>query len=343
MTVSVGVIGVGAIAQEAHLPSYARLRDVKVVGVADIDEKKARFVAKKYHCKSYGDFTKLIDKNDLDAVSICTPPFARFEIIKYAAENGVNILCEKPLAESFSKALEIYKIVEKSGIQFMIGFNLRFNDLYRKAFKIISDGKLGEVIFLRGVYGTKFPHYQWILDEEKAGGGVLIDKGSHVIDVATWFLGMPEEVQAITFNKREMKIDENAFVVLRHDVAFSQLALSFGLNKPMERLEVFGTACNLIIDHELLSLFFLPASENLIIQSFPKVYINALKYYLAMKGITNQSDSYLEEIRYFVECIRRGKDVSPNHVDALINMAVIHACYKSAVMGGSPIPIMLQK
>ena len=334
MAIKIGVIGGGAIAQEAHLPAYSKLNDVEIVGIADVNEKAARSTAKKYHCKAYADYTKLLDENKLDAISVCTPPFTRLEIIKRVAEKGVSILCEKPLAESYSHAVEIHKIIENSGIQFMMGFTLRFDNWYKEASQKVAEGKLGDVVFLRGVYVDTFPQYSWILNKDMPGG-VMMDKGSHAIDMATWLLGPPREVQSVTFNKREMAIDENAFLIMKHDTAYSQLTFSFGVNKRMERLEIFGTACNFIIDQELLTTFFLPSSDNVIFH-LPKVYKNAAKQLLCSKGIINQPNMYFQELEYFVNCIKNGENLTPNHNDGVTNMAIIDASYKSALNNSQP-------
>jgi UDP-N-acetylglucosamine 3-dehydrogenase len=341
LTVKIGVIGAGAIAQEAHLPAYSKLPDVEIVGIADVNEKTARRVAKKYHCKAYSDYTKLLGEDELDAISICTPPFARLEMIKAASEKGVGILCEKPLAESYLKAAEINKVVEDSNVQFMMGFTLRFDNWYKEAQQKVSEGKLGDVVFLRGVYADTFPQYSWILNKEMRGG-VMMDKGSHAIDMATWLLGPPKEVQSITFNKREMAIDENAFLVMKHDTAYSQLTFSFGVNKRMERLEIYGTACNFIIDQELLTTFFLPSSDNAIFH-LTKVYKNAAKQLLCSKGIINQPTSHFQELEYFVNCIKTGEKPTPNHSDGLTNMAIIDASYRSAMNNGQPTTVNYAK
>lgn len=334
MTIKIGVIGAGGIAQSAHLPSYYKIKDVEIVGIADINEKMAKAASKKYHCKYYGDFKQLIDKNELDAVSLCTPPFARNEIIRYAAENNINILCEKPIANSLSNALEIKNTVENSGIQFMMGFCLRFSEWYQKAFEYIREGKLGEVIFSNCVYASPLPPYAWFFDKERSGGGVIIDRGSHILDVVTWFFGMPKKIYTTTLNKRNMDVEENGFVTLMHDGVVSQLAISFGVNKSLDRVEVCGTACNLIIDHELNSFFFLPAYKVILKDYLFQLPKNALNIYLTAKNLIKKDDMYFNEISYFVDCLEEGKEVSPNYLDGVNNIRIIDGCYRSIESGG---------
>ena len=335
MTVKVGVIGAGGIAQSVHLPSYHKIKDVEIVGITDINEQLARAASQKYNCEYYADFKQLIDKNELDAISICTPPFARNEIIDYVAENNINILCEKPMANSLSNALKIKKVVEKSGIQFMMGFTLRFSEWYQKAFEYMQEGKLGEVIFSNCVYASPLPPYAWFFDKESSGGGVIIDRGSHILDVVTWFFGMPKKIYATILNKRNMDVEENGFVTLMQGDVVSQLAISFGVNKSLNRVEVCGTACNLIIDHELNSLFFLPAYKNILKDCLFQLPKNALDLYLTAKNlIKKKDDMYFKEISYFVDCLKDGKEVSPNCLEGLNNIRIIDGCYRSIEKGG---------
>lgn len=329
----VGVIGVGGVVPSAHIPSYLKIKDVELVGIADTNDKIAKIVSQKCRCEYYSDFKQLIDKNELDAISICTPPLIRNDIIQYAAENNINILCETPLSSSYSNALGIKKIIEKSGVQLMMCFVLRFFDWYQNAFELIRDGRLGEVVFSRCVYASELPPYSWVFDKGNTGGGVIVDRGSHVIDLVTWLLSTPKKVEATILNKRNMGVAENAFITLTHENSVSQLALSFGVNvhfnRPVDRIEIYGTACNLIMDHSLDICSFLPASEHILKKYMAEVPKNAIKYFLKHKNLVKQEDPHFKAINYFVNCLKNGDAVSPNYLDGLTNIKIIDACYKS--------------
>ena len=330
MTVKVGVIGAGGIAQLAHLPSYHKIEDVELVGIADTNEELAKTISNKYHCGCYTDFKQMVDKNELDAVSICTPPFARIGIIQYLLENNINILCEKPLANSYQTALEIKRMVERSSVQFMMGFTLRFFDWYQSAFELIQENKLGDVMFASATYASPLPPYSWFFEKAKSGGGVIIDRGAHMIDLVTWLFGIPKKVQACILNKRNMNVEENAFVTLIHEDSISQLVLSYGVNKPRDRIEIYGTACNLIVDCDLGLSLFLPSSENILKQVVLKLPKKAIKNLLQSRGlIKKDEDPYFKEISYFVNCLKEGNKVSPNYLDGFNNIKIIDACYKS--------------
>jgi len=328
MVLSIGIIGSGHIAKLAHLPNYQKIEGVDIIAVADINDRPAKSLAKKYKCKAYTNYQEMIDKHQLDAISVCTPPSARTEIIKYAAENNINILCEKPMANSLGEAIKIKSIVEKFGIQFMMGFSLRFSKWYQTAFDHIHNYRLGDILFSNCVYASQIPSYPWLHSKEKSGGGVIIDRGSHIIDAMCWFFGLPSSVFATTFNKRVMNVEENAFLIFNHNGMKSQLTFSFGVNKSLDRMDICGTACNIIIDHELNGFFFLPASNYILKDHLIELPKNALKMFLNSKGFS-RDNMYFNEIHYFIDCLKNGSDVSPNHIDGLNNLKIIDSCYNS--------------
>jgi predicted dehydrogenase len=245
-------------------------------------------------------------------------------------ENNINILCEKPLANSYQTALEIKRMVERSSVQFMMGFTLRFFDWYQSAFELIQENKLGDVMFASATYASPLPQYSWFFEKAKSGGGVIIDRGAHMIDLVTWLFGIPKKVQACILNKRNMNVEENAFVTLIHEDSISQLVLSYGVNKQRDRIEIYGTACNLIVDCNLGLSLFLPSSESMLKQFALKLPKKAIKSLLQSKSLIKKNDDpYFKEISYFVKCLKEGNKVSPDYLDGFNNIKIIDACYKS--------------
>ena len=96
----VGVIGCGSIAQFRHLPEYAANQDVELVAVCDIVEDRVKEIANKYGAKAFTDYKELISSGEVDAVSVCTPNYLHAPISIEALNNGLHVLCEKPMATS---------------------------------------------------------------------------------------------------------------------------------------------------------------------------------------------------------------------------------------------------
>lgn len=123
----VGVIGVGTMGKN-HVRVYSELPDVKLVGVADIDEKAVKIISKKYHTNAFVDYRDLL-KEDLDAVSIVVPTSSHKKIAVDVAKAGIDMIVEKPIADTAKTAEEIIRAAEKNDVKLMIGHIERFNPI----------------------------------------------------------------------------------------------------------------------------------------------------------------------------------------------------------------------
>lgn len=344
----VGIIGAGNAGLE-HLFAYSQIKEIEFICIST--EGNSCNIPNLHNCKVYDEYKKMICENKLDAISICTPPFNRIDVIRYIAEAGINILCEPPMAKSYSEALEIKIIIEKYKVQFMMGFSLRFSKWNIEVKNLIRDGRLGDVIFARWVFASSLSQNPWFLNvrediycpqnEYNTNGknlkpemsGIIFDKGCQIFDLLSSLLGLPRTVDAIFLNKRELSVEESAFITLQHSSCVSQLSLSYGTNvhpnRPIERMEIFGTACNIILDQSLGVYSFLPASENILSEYLTKIPESAIKLFLMHKNLIQKENIYLKEIAYFIRNIKISSPINPNHIDGFENVAIMDACYRS--------------
>lgn len=192
----VGVIGLGHMGQ-LHLLNALRVDGINVVAAADKSVRNRKAV-EKYHVKTYDDYSKLIDAEELDAVIISLPNFIKKESVSYAAENNLDIFLDKPIARNFAEAQEIVQKVKKENVRMMVGVNYRYFPCVEKLKKNLDDGEIGDAVIasselvLNGpishsVVPTPVP--EWWLNKEMAGGGALLDLGYHLIDLLSWMLG----------------------------------------------------------------------------------------------------------------------------------------------------------
>ena len=147
----VGIIGTGWIA-EAHIESYKRMKDVKVVAMADLIPGKAEKFAKRYgieNCNFYPDHKSMLDNEQLDAVSVCTYNTQHAPCTIYALEKGVNVLLEKPMCVTTEEAVEIMRAEKKSGKVLSIGFQPRFDENMKMIKKIVDSGVLGKIYYVQ--------------------------------------------------------------------------------------------------------------------------------------------------------------------------------------------------
>jgi predicted dehydrogenase len=184
---SFGYKNVGIFYELESLPVMKVLCGRKVEGVSA--------AAERYGWESYEtDWKKLVHRDDIDVVDICTPNNQHHEIVIGTAEAGKNIFCEKPLAKTLGEAKEMLQAVRKAGVKHMIGFNYRTVPAIVLAKRLIDEGKLGEIYHFRGVYlqdwivDPKVP-LSWRLNGEIAGSGPLGDLAAHTVDIARYLLG----------------------------------------------------------------------------------------------------------------------------------------------------------
>ena len=202
----IGVIGTGRIAQ-SHLRALSAHQQAKAVAVFDVIPERAKMTATDYRvpnvCSSLDD---LLERRDVDAVVVCTPPFAHAQPTIAALEAGKHVLCEKPFAVDPKEAEAMVAAAEKHG-RFLACCSARnrVGLAAQKGHEIVTRGELGKVYFarsssfrLRGRPGIDiFRDAPWFVSKDRAGGGALIDIGVYQLDWLLWMLGSPRVTSVV--------------------------------------------------------------------------------------------------------------------------------------------------
>ncbi len=193
----VGIIGTGWIA-ESHIQSYKRMKDVKVVAMADLIPGKAEKFAKTWGVegvKFYGSHKEMLDDPDLklDAVSVCTYNVQHAPCAIYALEKGVNVLLEKPMCVTTEEAIEIMRAEKKSGKILSIGFQPRLDENMQMIKKIVESGVLGKIYYIQTGGGRRrgIPNSTFI-EKKTAGIGAMGDIGCYSLDCVLNAIGYPK-------------------------------------------------------------------------------------------------------------------------------------------------------
>ena len=176
----------GAIAQVVHLPILSKLKEVELVAVCDIDKSKAKYVGERYGVKRfYGDPKAALGDGGIDAVVVCTPTNTHRDIALLAIESGVDALVEKPIARNYAEAVEIADVAKKHKRNVMVGMNNRFrpDSMILKSF--VENGELGKIFYVKaGWLRKQSVSSPWFTSKEESGGGVFLDLGIAVMDLA---------------------------------------------------------------------------------------------------------------------------------------------------------------
>lgn len=204
MGVRYGIIGSGRMGTH-HARQLQMIDDAMIVAVADVDVEVARVLGNEVKAHVYGDYHEMLEREELDAVYLCTPVQTRVEQVEAIVKKHVNLYIEKPLADSIEHGERIVELVEQSGILCTVGFQWRYMDFVHKAKEIISDEPIA--LFVGRYYWT-VPLVPWIRNRSQ-GGGQMFDQNIHMVDLATYFNGPVREVYSAFTQKATIGEMEN--------------------------------------------------------------------------------------------------------------------------------------
>lgn len=215
---NVGIIGAGLIGSKraSYLPD-----GIKLLSVCDIDYPKAKLLADSYSCQATSDWKSVVVNPHLEALIISTPNQYLSIIASEAIRNGKHVLIEKPGARNIEDFQNIIKAYSKNPVVVMIGYNHRYHPSIQKAKQIINSGNYGGILFLRARYGHGGRlgyEKEWRFNPETAGGGELLDQGSHLIDLVNFFAGeMNHTIGYCTNLYWKSILEDSSFVILKND------------------------------------------------------------------------------------------------------------------------------
>jgi len=324
------VVGVGKIAQIAHLPVLKKMENVELVAVCDVDEKKMAHIIQKFNVpRWYNLVDELIEHEPIDALHICTANYYHYPMALMALRKGIHVFVEKPLALSVRHAQKIAEVAKQAGRTVMVGMQHRFRDDVQILKEFLSNNELGELFFIKGGWLKKWSkelQLTWEIQKQYSGGGVLMDFGIHLIDMMLYLTGMPKirTTRLFPYQLRDgLEVEDSAMALLETED---------GLGVNIE------TSWNLHLDHDIQYTHIFGKKGS--------AYLNPLRIQKEMHGnlvtvtpIQNEKpqDRYLRayetEIHHFYDVIaKKAKNMSPPE-DAVKVLQVIEALYASAEKG----------
>ena len=202
MKLKVGVIGVGAIADECHLPNWHELEAegrVELIGVCDIRKDRAEEMAAKYGARSvYFDSQKMLRDGRYDIIDVCTQNRFHAPITIAALKAGAHVLVEKPMAMNSAECRAMIKAATAAKRRLMVAQHMRFEGPNEKLKEVVESGRLGQVYSANATYLRRrgIPGWGKFHLRRESLGGPLIDIGVHVMDLAVWLMGCPKPIAA---------------------------------------------------------------------------------------------------------------------------------------------------
>jgi len=290
-------------------------------------------------CPHYDDYQRAIAELEPDIAFVCTPNKYSPEVCIYALEKGCHVFCEKPPGCNLG---DIQRIVAAESmhpdLKVMFGFNHRHHPAILEAKAIVDGGRMGKVLWLRGVYGKSGGpgrdfEQSWRNDRSVSGGGILLDQGIHMLDLFRFFCGDFPDVQGmLTTSYWDVEVEDNAFVLLRNPHGqVAQLHSSATLWKHTFRLEI-GLDKGYMAAQGLLSKTGSYGREMLVIGRKPR------QNEVEVVGNPREEVVYFDrdlswelQVVELLRCIRENIPVTDSStLDALRVMEIIDSVYSSA-------------
>ena len=180
LPLKVAVIGAGNMGGH-HVRNYSVLPEAELAALADVN-KESKKLADEHDAKFYTDYKKMIDEEQLDAVSIVVPTPLHYEVASYAMERRVHCLVEKPIAHSLDEADKLIKLAKINNLVFTVGHIERYNPIIRAIKSIVDEGKLGDITSIVCQRVGGFPKIEPKTD-------VIIDLAVHDVDILNYLIG----------------------------------------------------------------------------------------------------------------------------------------------------------
>lgn len=326
----VAVVGLGSIAQIVHLPILKKMDEIDLTAVCDVDESKANVLTKKFNIpRWYEQVDNMIEKEELDAVHICANSHYHFPMSYLALQNDINVFVEKPIALKADDALRLAKLAEEKNLTVMVGMQNRFRDDVQILREFIEKDELGEIFYIKAGWLKKWDRgslRDWQTKKQQAGGGVMIDLGSQLIDLAMFLTGLPK-IKSVRMY--DYTINPNLEV---EDAALAVLQTESGMSVTIE------VSWRMHMDHDMIytHIFGKKGAAYLNPLRINKELHNNLVNVTPMITETNKDrykQAYRNEISHFYRVLEGVEKNMSSATDAYYITHIIDALYESADTG----------
>lgn len=234
------VIGVGNMGKN-HARIYSQISNL--VAIADPNRKVGKVIAEEYGAKYYEDYRQLLDKEEIDAISIVVPTHLHRTIAEYALRRGIPSLLEKPISDSIDDAESILNTIIDTRTPLLIGHIERFNPAVSKAKALIDAGRLGSIVSLLAIRVGFNPPLS-------KGSDVTLDLGIHDTDIFNYLL--KECASKVTINTQKIyknNIADVANIMLEYSKAVGLITTNWVTPTKMRKLYITGTEAFLELDY----------------------------------------------------------------------------------------------
>ncbi|KKG67229.1 UDP-N-acetylglucosamine 3-dehydrogenase [Methanosarcina mazei] len=278
--IRVGVIGTGAMGQN-HVRIYSEMEGVELAGISDVDQKRVEAMAVQFNTKGFTDYNEMFAEG-LDAVSVVVPTKLHKQVVLDALEAGLNVLVEKPIADTLENADLMIEAAKKAGKILMVGHIERFNPAVIKLKELIDSEILGKVVSIStrrvGPYNPRIRDV-----------GVILDIGVHDIDIISYLYGRRVNHVYAVAGADIHSFEDHASIILRMDHEFAGVVETNWLTPhKIRKLTAIGIKGVAYLDY---------------IDQTVEIHNNGW----IQKAKIEESEPLKNELEHFIDCVATGK------------------------------------
>ncbi|WP_082235346.1 Gfo/Idh/MocA family protein [Halobacillus massiliensis] len=318
------LIGAGTMGT-VHAQTYQSIKDANLVGIVDFRKEKANELAKASETQAFYSLEDAVEElEQIDLIDICLPTHLHKEYVQKAADLGVHVCCEKPLALTLEEADEMMNYCDEKGVRLFVGHVVRFFPEYVQAKEKVEQGVIGKPAVVRTSRGGVFPTgwTDWYADFNKSGG-LLLDLVIHDFDYLRWCFGEVERVFAKNLSSRRNDRNDYSLVTLRfNNGIIAHVEGTWAHEGFSSKFEFAGTKG--IIDYD--------SSEVSPVRAVKKSPVQQTSGVVVPESPLKATPFY-KELSHFIECLEKDQEPIVTPQDGYKAMEIAFAAKKSAETG----------
>jgi predicted dehydrogenase len=320
MSLKWGVLGAGSVAQRRAMPAMKKADGAELHALLSRDTERAERLAREHGAThAYTTVDALLADDALNAIYVSTPVYLHREQVIAAAERGLHVLCDKPMALTPQECQEMIAACNANGVHLQLCFLFRFHSCFRQIRTWVDEGCFGQIVHGRMPFLKQYQLApdEWRAQPEKGGGGCLMDLGPHSVDLLRYLIGEVNAVSAFYNSATQgTRVEETGGIFMRFDngtQAFTDL--SFSVPQCDIVLELYGTEGTVWVyndDGWKMKVYF--GDEK---QLIPSQY----------------EDLYQCQFEHFADCVQHGASPITTGVDGLRASEILAAAYRAGETG----------
>lgn len=324
MTLRWGILGSGDVAETKGGPALQQAADSTVVASMRRDPKAAQDFATRHNIpRFYTSVDALLGDPEVDAVYIASPVYAHREHTIAAAQAGKHILVEKPMGLTSGDCEEMIAVCRRAGVQLGVAYYRRFYPVIMRVRELLGERAIGQVIQAQCLFGSFFTgkdqqaNNLWRSIPELAGGGVLMDIGSHRIDLLLHLLGPLAEVRAlINTQTQKIEVEDSASLLLAFENGVhALLGFYWNMRERVDRFEINGTNGRIVVSH---------LEEG-------QLELHRYGHQVEYQTLPPPRPTHLGLVNDFVQSVALGRAPAVSGEDGLATNRVLDAAYRASL------------